>query len=83
MAIVKRRQVSLAWQPSTDNVGVVGYRVFRNGALLVTTTANGWTDQTASTGVAYSYSVVAFDAAGNVSSPSNTTTVTIGGGGKK
>jgi fibronectin type 3 domain-containing protein len=49
----------------------------------VTTTATAWTDQTAATGVAYSYSVVAFDAAGNVSSPSNTATVTIGGGGKK
>jgi NPCBM-associated, NEW3 domain of alpha-galactosidase len=83
LATNKRRQVSLAWQPSTDNVGVVGYRVFRNGALLVTTTANGWTDHTASTGLAYSYSVVAFDAAGNVSSPRNTTTVTIGGGRKK
>jgi hypothetical protein len=82
-ATVKRRQVALTWQPATDNVAVVGYRMFRNGALLATTTATTWTDQTASTGVAYSYSVVAFDAAGNVSSPSNTPTVTIGGGGKK
>jgi hypothetical protein len=82
-ATVKRRQVALAWQSATDNVAVVGYRVFRNGSPLATTTATTWTDQTAATGVSYTYSVVAFDAAGNVSAASNAATVTIAGGGKK
>jgi hypothetical protein len=82
-ATVKRRQVALSWQRATDNVALAGYRVFRNGSLLATTTATTWTDQTAATGVSYTYSVVAFDAAGNVSAASNAATVTIAGGGKK
>jgi chitodextrinase len=60
-------QVSLSWNASTDNIGVAGYRVFRNGtqvAQVTTTTVNdtGLTD-----GTTYSYFVKAFDAAGNVS----------------
>lgn len=81
-AAVKRRQVALSWQPATDNTGVAGYRVWRNGAVIATTTATSWTDQTVTTAVPYAYAVVAFDAAGNVSAPSNTASVTISGGKK-
>ena len=31
-------QVNLTWTPSTDNIGVTGYDVYRNGILLTTTT---------------------------------------------
>ena len=27
-------QINLSWSPSTDNVGVAGYQVFRNGAQI-------------------------------------------------
>jgi fibronectin type 3 domain-containing protein len=71
-------QVALGWQPSTDNVGVTGYRVYRGGAQIATLGpgATSYTD----TGLApgpYSYTVRAVDAAGNVSDPSNTASATV------
>jgi alpha-galactosidase-like protein len=83
LAANTRRQVAAVWQAATDNIAVAGYRVFRNGSLLATTAATSWTDQTATTGGPYTYSIVAFDGAGNVSLPSNTVTVTVAGSGKK
>ena len=68
-------QVNLAWQASTDNVGVSGYRVYRGGqqiAVLGATTS--FTDTGRSPG-AYSYTVRAEDAAGLLSDPSNTADV--------
>ena len=70
-------QVDLAWQPATDNVGVTGYRVFRNGnpiATLGVTTA--YSDTTVAANSTYTYDVRAMDGAGLVSDPSNTQTVT-------
>lgn len=68
-------KANLAWNAASDNVGVTGYRVYRNGALVATVggTMTAWTDnryRTAST-----YYVVAFDAAGNVSGQSNSLVV--------
>jgi hypothetical protein len=83
LATGTRRQVAAVWQAATDNIAVAGYRVFRNGSLLATTAATSWTDQTATTGGPYTYSIVAFDGAGNVSLPSNTVTVTVAGSGKR
>ncbi len=77
VASVKRQQVGLSWQASTDNVDVSGYRVFRNGVLLSTTTGLSLTDTSVSGGLTYSYSVVAYNAAGSVSAASNTVSVTI------
>ncbi|WP_063847544.1 lytic polysaccharide monooxygenase [Bacillus sp. FJAT-28004] len=70
--------VSLAWNASTDNVGVTGYRVF-NGDSLVgtvsgTTLTYNVTGLTANT--AYTFNIKAIDAAGNVSNASNSITVT-------
>ncbi|GIJ80311.1 hypothetical protein Xph01_47430 [Micromonospora phaseoli] len=71
---------TLSWAPSTDNVGVTGYRVYRGPALgdvlvaTVTGTTYAATDlQPQST---YSFYVVAVDAAGNTSPPSQRVTVT-------
>lgn len=67
---------NLSWTASTDNVGVTGYDVYRNGALLGSsaTTSYAVTGLTAST--TYSFYVRAKDAAGNVSGNSNTVSVT-------
>ena len=67
---------SLSWSGATDNVGVTGYDVYRNGALLGSTTATTYavTGLTAST--TYTFTVRAKDAAGNVSVDSNTVSVT-------
>jgi fibronectin type 3 domain-containing protein len=59
------RQVSLAWGAATDNIGVVGYRVERNGQPLGET-AELWLDDAAVIdGWTYTYVVRGLDAAGN------------------
>ena len=66
----------LSWGASTDNVGVAGYRVYRNGSQLGTTTATTYFDSPLKPGTTYTYTVRAYDAAGNVGPPSNAVTVT-------
>jgi fibronectin type 3 domain-containing protein/O-glycosyl hydrolase len=69
-------QVNLTWTASTDDVGVTGYAIARGGTQIGTATATAFTDATASPGTAYSYTVTARDAAGNVSVPSAPATAT-------
>ena len=71
-------EVDLAWTASTDNVGVAGYQILRNGSSLtsVSGTTRSYADTSAGAGVTYAYSVKAFDAAGNYSTASNSITVT-------
>ena len=73
---IGRTSVSLAWHASTDNVGVVGYYVYRDSALVGTSSTASYTDGTVSRATTYTYTVAAYDAAGNVSALSNTLTVT-------
>ena len=77
-ATVKPRKVALTWTASTDNVGVAGYRAYRNGVLIATVAAGSlsYTDGSAPKG-ADSYTVAAYDAAGNKSPLSNTATVVV------
>jgi gametolysin peptidase M11/alpha-galactosidase-like protein len=79
----KSKQIQLSWGVASDNVGVVGYRVSRNGATVGSSTTTSWIDRTWSAGASYTYSVAAYDAVGNVSMPSNTVTITLSGGGKR
>ncbi|MFA5787491.1 MAG: peptidoglycan DD-metalloendopeptidase family protein, partial [Actinomycetota bacterium] len=61
-----RNYVGLSWQPSTDNVGVAGYEVFKNGAYIGTTGQTAFEDKTPfGSDIVYTYQVRAFDAAGN------------------
>lgn len=59
--------VHLAWQPSSDNVGVAGYQIARNGKLIGVTSSAAFNDSSAPKTGALSYNLIAFDAAGNVS----------------
>lgn len=72
-SIASQTQINLSWAASTDNVGVAGYRVTRNGSLLGTSPNTSFGDATAQIGATYTYSVIAYDAAGNASSASSTT----------
>lgn len=69
--------VSLSWQPSSDNVGVVFYTVFRNGAPIATPSTNSYNDPSVIPSTAYTYTVAAADAAGNHSGQSSSVIVTI------
>jgi chitodextrinase len=68
--------VSLDWDPAFDNVKVAGYVVLRNGRQVGTSFEPGFTDTGLTPQTVYSYTVTAFDAAGNVSAPSAALPVT-------
>jgi len=65
----------LSWHASTDNVAVTGYRIYRNGTLFATVTGTSVTIKK-QIGT-FTYSVRAFDQAGNLSGASNSVTVTV------
>ncbi len=64
--------IDVSWTAATDNVGVAGYHVYRDGTLI--DTAAGSSTDFVDTGLdpstSYTYTVDAFDAASNVSSSS-------------
>ena len=58
------------WNASTDNVGVTGYSLYRNGAKAGSTTATSYTFTGLACGTTYTLALTAYDAAGNESAPS-------------
>jgi chitodextrinase len=62
---VSGTQVNLAWNASTDNVGVTGYYVYLNDQPLATTTATSFSHTGLTTGTTYNYRVSAYDAVPN------------------
>ncbi|MEC0229497.1 discoidin domain-containing protein [Paenibacillus alba] len=69
-------QINLSWTASTDNIGVAGYDIYRDGAVVGTTAAKTFSDTGVKASTSYSYTVKAKDSAGNTSPASNTATVT-------
>lgn len=67
---ISSTQINLAWTASTDNVGVTGYVVKRNGVQVATPTATSYSDTALTGSTAYTYTVAARDAAGNLSANS-------------
>jgi chitodextrinase len=62
--------VSLSWSASTDNKGVKGYRIYRNGALAGTVTSGlSYVMAQLRCNTTYIVTVSAYDAAGNASLP--------------
>jgi len=78
----KQKQVQLTWTAATDSNGVAGYIVERNGVSVGSPASTTWIDSAWSAGSTLTYSVIAYDAAGNRSARSNSVTVTLSGGGK-
>lgn len=71
-------QVKLTWAASTDNVGIEGYRIFRDDAPIadVPATQTSYADRTVAPGTRYYYHVVAIDTIGNESQPSDKAQIT-------
>jgi uncharacterized protein YkwD len=71
-------EVDLTWYAATDNVGVTGYQITRNGSIIGSVSGSivSYADTAVTSGNAYTYSIKAFDAAGNYSSASNAVPVT-------
>ncbi|MGB6496515.1 MAG: Ig-like domain-containing protein, partial [Candidatus Acidiferrum sp.] len=81
---VSSSQINLSWTASTDNVGVTGYNVYRNGSKIGTSTTTSYSDSGLTASTSYTYTVSAYDAAGNTSAQSagaSATTQAAGGGG--
>jgi len=66
----------LNWTAATDNVGVAGYYVLRNGSVVGTTANPYYLDSGLTESTAYAYWVEAFDLAGNISAPTPRINVT-------
>lgn len=73
---VSSDSVSLSWEAATDNVGVMGYLVYRDNQLIQTVTDAdlAYTDNGLTEDTTYTYEVRAVDQAGNVSAASNAVT---------
>lgn len=67
--------LSLAWAPAAD---ATGYRLYRNGTLLVTLTSTSYTDNTVEPNTSYTYSLIAYNTEGN-SDPATLTASTLEG----
>ena len=68
--------LALSWNASSDNVGVTGYGVYRNGTLAGSPTATSYTLSGLSCGTSYTVAVDAADAAGNRSAKATITAST-------
>ena len=67
--------ITLSWKPSTDAIGVSRYDVYAGTTLLGTSASAAYTATGLLASTAYTFSVKAWDAAGNVSAASGTLTV--------
>ncbi len=75
--------VSLTWTGSTDNLGVAGYNVYQGATKVATSPVAGATVTGLTASTSYTFSVQAFDGAGNTSGKSTSVPATTqaGGGG--
>ncbi|MEV4411480.1 carbohydrate-binding protein [Catellatospora sp. NPDC049609] len=73
--------VSLTWNAATDNTAVTGYQILRGGTAVGTSATTSFTDSGLTASTAYTYTVKAYDAAGNYSAASSPLTVSTTSGG--
>jgi chitodextrinase len=74
---VSPSQIDVTWTASADDVGVAGYGVHRDGVQVATATTTSYSDGGLAPTTTYAYTVVAFDAAGNVSATSSPAAVAV------
>jgi chitodextrinase len=72
---ITQNSVSLAWNATTDNVGVAGYNLYKDGAKVASTQSTSYTFGGLSCGSDYTLALTAYDAAGNESDGRYATTV--------
>src|SRR5439155_10294752 len=73
---VSTSQINLSWTASTDNVGVSGYRVYRDGSQVAISAQTSFADTGLAASTTYAYAMTAFDAAGNASALSSSVSAT-------
>jgi chitodextrinase len=60
-------EIDLSWNSSTDNVGVTGYYVFRDGSEVGNVVSPSYADMYLTANTTYLYAVKAYDSSGNIS----------------
>jgi pectate lyase len=73
---ISSSEINLSWNASTDNVGVTGYRIYRDEIQIASTTNTTYQDKGLLSSTSYTYTVSAYDAAGNNSLKANSATAT-------
>jgi len=68
LSAADQTSLTLSWAAASDNVGVTGYRVYRETSSVTTTTGTSFTFTGLACGLTYTLGVEAYDAAGNASS---------------
>src|SRR5437660_1184985 len=68
--------LTLTWSAATDNVGVTGYRLYRDATLVASAAGTSASLSGLSPSTPYTFTVAALDAAGNASAPSAPLSVT-------
>ncbi len=65
--VISSSQIDLSWKAATDNVEVIGYRIFNKNELLADTNKLTFSHTNLQPGTVYIYSLFAYDAEGNLS----------------
>lgn len=63
---IESNSISLKWNAATDNVGVVGYYVYKDGAVIGNVSGTSFIASNLAAATAHVFSVRAYDAASNV-----------------
>ncbi|MEI6529386.1 MAG: cytochrome b5 domain-containing protein [Candidatus Falkowbacteria bacterium] len=70
------KKIKLTWDAPINHASVKGYRVLRDGIVVGTSRNRNFMDSSIVAGTTYSYTVVAFNAAGSTSPASNSVSIT-------
>lgn len=70
-------QLLLSWASASDNVGVAGYRISRDGTQIAQISEHSFVDSALTASSTYTYSVIAVDASGNIGAPATTSVTTL------
>jgi YVTN family beta-propeller protein len=78
--VIGPTQINLTWWASTDDVGVIGYKVYQNGSEIANTNVTNYANIGLSASTPYTYTVIAYDQAGNPSPESSPVSATTSSG---
>jgi chitodextrinase len=70
VTVSSSNQMALSWLAAKDNIGVTGYRIYRNGVAVATSAGTSYASTQLTPSTSYTFTVAAFDAAGNSSAQS-------------
>lgn len=78
---VSPSETYVSWDPASDDTGVAGYRLYRDGQLIATTGDTMFIDRGLTPGATVEYTVQAFDVADRLSPQSTASRLTMPTGG--